>query len=332
LWELAFLLRRFSFCFCLVFLRFYPSAQTVRVGPSSPHPLAGLTQHPISPDEVERGFAFAQIVAVCCIVLATLVQFLHKPFWDTRLDYLDCVCCTSIMLHVLSSAYFNNRRFYDEMDHDAPRLFEAGLIGVNCLSLLAISCLFVTSLVKHEFTAYAVARMVRTVARSVATLQHELLRERDSFVAAIRQALAETPSLCAGVRISHVAHGLGEIKDMVRNEDGEQCWDVVFDSGERRYYPRDQASKKVAAVVEDMSSQPKVMLRVFRLGVLQCLPCASPCVIEALYVLLLVIENGGESLQLPTDMGVSIGVVTSSSPLLHWSSTGAVGASAVAGL
>jgi hypothetical protein len=116
------------------------------------------------------------------------------------------------------------------------------------------------------------------------------------------------------VRVSHASHGLGEIKDTARNDDDKQCWDVVFDSGDRRYYPQANGPQKLVAVVQDMtSSQPKVTLRVFRLAVLQCIPHALPCVIEALYVLLQVLDAGEEVLQFPTDVGVSIDLVTAAS-------------------
>ncbi len=274
--------------------------------------LAALMKHPRSPDYVECGL-YAQIVAVCCIVFATLIQFLNKPFWDSRLDYLDCVCSLSIMLHVLSLAYFNNPNFYDEMDQDAPWFFETGLFGINCLALLTIASLFVTSLVKQKFTSYAMARMAQIVARSIVLLQEDLLCQRDAFLPSIRKYVAETPSLGIGVRVSHASHGLGEIKDTARNDDDKPCWDVVFDSGDRRYYPQANGPQKLLAVVQDVtSSHPKVTLRVFRLAVLHCIPHALPCVIEALYVLLQVLDAGEEALQSPTDVGVSIDLVIGS--------------------
>jgi hypothetical protein len=39
---------------------------------------------------------------------------LRRPYWDKRVNYLDCFCCLTILLLILSSLYFNNGSFLDE--------------------------------------------------------------------------------------------------------------------------------------------------------------------------------------------------------------------------
>ena len=42
------------------------------------------------------------------ITTAAVLQFVHRPYWDKRVNYLDCLCCISILLHCIASLYFNN--------------------------------------------------------------------------------------------------------------------------------------------------------------------------------------------------------------------------------
>ena len=71
------------------------------------------------------------------------------------------------------------------------------------------------------------------------------------------------------------------------------------------------------------SGGPKLTLRAFRLAVLRFLPQALPGVVEALYVLLQVLKSGDDTLQSPTDVGISIDLVNAyNSPVLFGSSLG----------
>ena len=110
LWELAFLLRRFLFCACLV----------------------GLRDHP-----------FTQGGAVIAVVTAsTLLQFVIRPFLDPRVNLLDCMCCCSLGVHVVSLLYYNNTAFIAS-DKLGPRHLEWGLLAINLTTVLLILALFV---------------------------------------------------------------------------------------------------------------------------------------------------------------------------------------------
>ena len=41
--------------------------------------------------------------------LVTLgAAFVFSPFWDKRVENLDCLCCISILLHLIAFLYYNN--------------------------------------------------------------------------------------------------------------------------------------------------------------------------------------------------------------------------------
>ena len=44
---------------------------------------------------------------------ATLSSPLCSPFWDKRVNRLDCACCISIIVHSIAALYFNSPTFND---------------------------------------------------------------------------------------------------------------------------------------------------------------------------------------------------------------------------
>ena len=44
---------------------------------------------------------------------ATLSSHLCSPFWDKRVNRLDCACCLSIIVHSIAALYFNSPTFND---------------------------------------------------------------------------------------------------------------------------------------------------------------------------------------------------------------------------
>jgi hypothetical protein len=57
----------------------------------------------------QRGAAASlQGLAILCVVPALVLQFALRPYWDKRVDALDCICCLSILLQLEATIYFNN--------------------------------------------------------------------------------------------------------------------------------------------------------------------------------------------------------------------------------
>ena len=56
-------------------------------------------------------FVRVQGLAILLVVPALILQFALRPYWDKRVDLLDCVCCLSILLHLEANVYFNNAEY-----------------------------------------------------------------------------------------------------------------------------------------------------------------------------------------------------------------------------
>ena len=58
-----------------------------------------------------------QGLAILLVVPALILQFALRPYWDKRVDLLDCVCCLSILLHLEANVYFNNAEYARTAQH-----------------------------------------------------------------------------------------------------------------------------------------------------------------------------------------------------------------------
>ena len=68
-----------------------------------------------------RVCVFVQGLAILLVVPALILQFALRPYWDKRVDLLDCVCCLSILLHLEANVYFNNAEYARTAQHGLPR-------------------------------------------------------------------------------------------------------------------------------------------------------------------------------------------------------------------
>ena len=114
-WDLIFLARRFFLCLCAVVFRGRPFTQSG--------------------------------VAILIIATCILLQFVHKPYWDYLVDYLDCGCALSILLHCIASLYYNNLAFTTTPAFAKDALgLDNLLVAANSLCFIAILALFVRQL------------------------------------------------------------------------------------------------------------------------------------------------------------------------------------------
>jgi hypothetical protein len=117
--------------------------------------------------------------------LHSLISFgCDRPFWASSLDDLDCICCLSILLHVVGTLFFNNVDFFYEngAESSSPRIFEAALIATNLVALLFIMKLFLKQLIEKAFSEYALRTVISRVVLLVVDLQKQLGANRDQFV------------------------------------------------------------------------------------------------------------------------------------------------------
>jgi hypothetical protein len=199
-----------------------------------------------------------QGTAVFVIVVATLFQYSMCPFWDGLIDVLDCICCSSVLLHTLAVLLYANPRFtrkdyyydvpLDDADSVAPnaRLLEQGLIVVNALTLLSIFSMFWLAMIKDGFRRSSLHVLAARVSQDVAQLQRQLVLVKSSCEKELDATRQMVPQLDSGERVFHQRHGGGTITDVTRHSTQEHEISVRFDSGYVHHYKREKAARKLS--------------------------------------------------------------------------------------
>ncbi len=117
-----------------------------------------------------------------------------RPYWDSRVDVLDCACCVSILLHLVAAVYFNDAAF--NLDDDLNPTARASqldtlLVVVNILIMCFIALLFAWTFLENVFRIRGRSVLARIVATNVITLQANLQRHRTQFVDALKSGSVE---------------------------------------------------------------------------------------------------------------------------------------------
>lgn len=128
-----------------------------------------------------------QGIGILIIVFFTLVQFVCSPFWDRRVNRLDCICCLSILLHLISFIYYNDANFILQPGAAA---FDSILVVVNVFVIAAILGLFVVCAAEALFRRRATDEVARVVSKHLLTLQADLRRNRETFARLLNTKLA----------------------------------------------------------------------------------------------------------------------------------------------
>jgi hypothetical protein len=174
-WDVVFLLRRFFLCLCAVVFQNNSAAQ------------AGI--------------------AIVVIVIATLLQFVAQPFWDKRVNHLDCFCCVVIMLHLIAFLYFNNEEFVASA---AAEKLDSLLFSFDVIAMIAITALFAITLTENYFKRISISRLTAAVSVMFVSMQQELRAKRDDFLRLLDEELqASRPTDESGV---------GQVEDLVSVE------------------------------------------------------------------------------------------------------------------
>ena len=168
-----------------------------------------------------------QGTAIFVIVVATLFQYSMCPFWDSLMDVLDCICCSSVLLHTLAVLLYANPRFtrkdyddsLDDADSVAPnaRLLEQGLIVVNALTLLFIFSMFLLALIQDGFRRSSLHVLAARVSQDVAQLQRQLVLVKSSCEKELDATRQMAPQLDSGERVFHQRHGGGTVTDVSKH-------------------------------------------------------------------------------------------------------------------
>ena len=219
-------------------------------------------------------------------------SFCCRPFWDSRIDNLDCVCSASILLQVVANLFYNNPIFTDEVP-GRPQQLDDALIVVNFVVLAVIFGLFIFTLVENRFKAVAIGTLSKKVTQMVISMQREIAFHHEAFVPCLVKAMNEPPSsLEVGIRVSHEVHGPGTIKDMRGKSVA-----VTFDGGSMHYYAMDSALAKLKIIGIDPSHlrTDSVGVGQLRYAMTECLRgkavARSFAAIEALFWVLKAVDN-----------------------------------------
>ena len=117
-----------------------------------------------------------------------------RPYWDSRVDVLDCACCVSILLHLVATVYFNDAAF--NLDDDLNPTTRASqldtlLVVVNIFIMCSIALLFAWTFLENVFRIRGRSVLARLVATNVVSLQANLQRHRTQFVDALKSGSVE---------------------------------------------------------------------------------------------------------------------------------------------
>jgi hypothetical protein len=198
------------------------------------------------------------------------------------MDSLDCVCCASILLHVIATLFFNNATL---SPHGAQQL-ELALLICNLLTILAILSLFTVMLVEHQFKASSVHLLSRSVARYVSALRDELQCHREEFARLLDEARVSHPrGMDVGMLVAHATHKRGVITHIRKNN-----VTVRFHSGASHHYTLDTAAQRLQLIAR--SADDAVLLKQFLVAAMKCLLGSGSGVVvtelglEALFVII----------------------------------------------
>ena len=247
-------------------------------------------------------------MSVFCTLQSWLVC---RPFWDPRLDHLDCVCCASILLHVIACEYYNNVAF--TRTELGPKLLEIVLIVSNGLVLSLVFVFTAVTAVERKVKAAAIAAVCRTVAEEITSLQQQLSKDTDAFFRELSDVQSKVPTMGVGCRVLDVHLGSGRIMDWTFDTKGQQSWMIAFENGQQRYYTAELALRKLQLLQQEPSLvlEKPILLRELSLAVERQLGAAasSSCAVRALYFVLKA-TNGDTNFDSASDRGLPAILVT----------------------
>jgi hypothetical protein len=147
-WDIVFLMRRFSLCLCSIVFHGMPYVQ------------GGM--------------------AILTITSAAILQFVHKPYWDKRVNDLDCMCCLSIMLHCIAVLYYNNQDFTTARVEGGLAL-DGLLVAADVICFASTGLLFCKTFLENAFRGRSCEVLTKRIVQAQLHLQKALVANRDSF-------------------------------------------------------------------------------------------------------------------------------------------------------
>ncbi len=159
-WDIVFLMRRFSLCLCSIVFHGMPY--------------------------VQGG------VAILTITSAAILQFVYKPYWDKRVNALDCMCCLSIMLHCIAVLYYNNLDFTVTKVEGGLAL-DGLLVAADVICFASTGLLFGKSFLENAFRGRSCEVLTKRIVQAQLYLQKALVADRDTFEQLLLDHATRTP-------------------------------------------------------------------------------------------------------------------------------------------
>jgi hypothetical protein len=151
-WDVVFLGRRFSLCLCAIVFHGMPYVQ------------GGIT--------------------ILTITVAMLLQFICQPYWDKRVNALDCMCCLSITMHCIAVLYYNNMDFVNNKDKvslEGGLVLDGLLVAADIICFALTGLLFAKTFTENTFRNMSCKFLTNNIVQTLLQLQQELVKERDTF-------------------------------------------------------------------------------------------------------------------------------------------------------
>ena len=111
--------------------------------------------------------------------------FVFSPYWDKRVQNLDCLCCISILLHLIALLYYNNPELL-RLDFDGAAALDRLLVAANVICLGAICLLFAINVVERRFNNAVTNSIAHQMATLILSLQYDLRCRCDAFIQAVQ--------------------------------------------------------------------------------------------------------------------------------------------------
>ena len=158
-----------------------------------------------------------------------------SPFWDKRVNVLDCFCCLGILVHLISYLYYNNQRFILDTA-GAPTAgasaLDTILVIVNAVLIASMLALFAVTFAENRMRSYSTSRLSMRVSEILVLFQTELRRNRDQFASVLKDDLAANAVEPYQVfdSVVHLELGQGSITHVAENA-RQQAIQVEFPKG-----------------------------------------------------------------------------------------------------
>jgi hypothetical protein len=231
-------------------------------------------------------------------------RLICRPFWDSRVNALDCLCCVSILIHCITGLYYNNAAFIlDSAASDLDKL----LVAVNCITIIAVIGLFTITFTENQFRVSHTNVISKAMGGVISKLQLTLRTRCDVLLRHLNEE-ARNQSMDLGSEVAHPIFGLGKVRDKTEKP---RTFTVTFQDGCTQFFATEEEVAELAITTGKANDAP--LCEQFKAAAAAALEgtsiTASNLTLEALFFVLLLVtcEEDSHTLLLSRRVRESIG-------------------------